>query len=177
MCRQCFSLDQRLKVKHAGVSQWIEDDARSDTSDRLSDRRVSFLSDTGGLDADEGPSTTQPGRNMYWNKAWLVPRCCCQSEGKQGAGHHERNARSLRPLIRSLTNRTSTGIEALALPVDVRRSKTFLRKLPMRFEPHKVKERCLWARQALTARYNYALKLSCYFFRRKLIAGCLILIV
>ena len=93
------------------------------------------------------------------------------------AGHHERNARSLRPLIRSLTNRTSTGIEALELPVDVRRSKTFLLKLPMRFEPHKVKERCLWARQALTARYNYALKLSCYFFRRKLIAGCLILIV
>ena len=65
MCRQCFSFDQKLKVKHAGVSQWIEDDARSDTSDRLSDRRVSFLSDTGGLDADEGPSTTQPGRNIY----------------------------------------------------------------------------------------------------------------
>ena len=65
MCRQCFSFDQRLKVKHAGVSQSIEDDARSDTSDRLSDRRVSFLSDTGGPDADEGPSTTQPGRNIY----------------------------------------------------------------------------------------------------------------
>ena len=64
MCRQCFSFDQRRKVKHTGVSQWIEDDARSDTSDRLSDRRVSFLSDTGGVDADEGPSTTQPGRNI-----------------------------------------------------------------------------------------------------------------
>ena len=64
MCRQCFSLDQRLKVKHAGVSQCIEDDARSDTSDRLSERTVSFLSDTGGVDAEEGPSTTQPGRNI-----------------------------------------------------------------------------------------------------------------
>ncbi|XP_073235994.1 RUN and FYVE domain-containing protein 2-like isoform X2 [Porites lutea] len=61
VCRQCFSLDQRLKVKHAGVSQCIEDDARSDTSDRLSERTVSFLSDTGGVDAEEGPSTTQPG--------------------------------------------------------------------------------------------------------------------
>ena len=115
VCRQCFSFDQRLKVKHAGVSQWIEDDARSDTSDRLSDRRVSFLSDTGGLDADEGPSTTQPGRIIYWNKAWLVPRCCCQSERKQGAEHHERNAWSLRPLIRNLIKsvfelRTSTGL-------------------------------------------------------------------
>ena len=65
MCSQCFSFDQRLKVKHAGVLQCIEDDARSDTSDGMSERRVSFLSDTGGQDADEGPSTTQPGRNIY----------------------------------------------------------------------------------------------------------------
>ena len=92
-------------------------------------------------------------------------------------GHHERSARSLRPLIRSLTNRTSTGIEALALPVDGRRSKTFLLKLPMRFEPRMGKERCLWARKSLTARYNCVLKLSCCIFRRKQIAGCLILIV
>ena len=65
MCRQCFSFDQRLKVKHEDVSQWIENDTRSDTSDRQSERTVSFLSDTGDLDADEGPSTTQPGRNIY----------------------------------------------------------------------------------------------------------------
>ena len=98
----------------------------------------------------------------------------------------------MRPLIRNLIKsvfelRMSTGIEALRLPVDViealplpvdvRRSKTVLLKLRMRFEPRKVKERCLWARQLLTARYNYALKLSCCLFGHKLIAGCLILIV
>jgi len=60
VCRQCLSSDKQLKSPLVGDPQGIDDDAKSDVS-VLSHRTESMLSDPGSLDANDGPSTPQPG--------------------------------------------------------------------------------------------------------------------
>ena len=60
VCRQCLSSDKKLKSQLVGDPQGIDDDAKSDVSE-LSHRTESMLSDPGSLDANDGPSSPQPG--------------------------------------------------------------------------------------------------------------------
>ena len=47
-----------------GSAPEMDEDARSDVSEQMSQRTGSVLSDTGGLDAADGPSDPRPGTSQ-----------------------------------------------------------------------------------------------------------------
>lgn len=71
VCRQCLHSDKKLKSELVEDPQGIDDDAKSDVSE-LSQRTGSMLSETGGLDPNDGPSTPQPGKCRRTNITIVV---------------------------------------------------------------------------------------------------------
>ena len=66
VCSACLNADKRLKAQLVGSSPEVEEDTKSDISDIPSQRTGSVLSgreesDTGGLDAADARSASQPG--------------------------------------------------------------------------------------------------------------------
>ena len=64
VCSQCLNSDKRLKAQLVGSAPEMDEDAKSDVSEQLSQRTGSVLSDTGGLDAADGPSDPRPGTSQ-----------------------------------------------------------------------------------------------------------------